>query len=108
MKGAHITQVLPFMKPFTGSKCIGEKKKSYRFGLKSALRKKMGLKMPKTDVAIENDPFLRLGKFRSAQRILSECSGCFRDLGSIFSAASYFLDSIQIKSYLLCNLQVSE
>ena len=69
MKGAHITQVLPFMKHFKSSKCVGEKKKSYKFGLKGALRKKMGLKMPKTDRAIEDDPFLRLGKFRSSQRI---------------------------------------
>ena len=66
MKGAHITQVLPFTR-FFPTKCVGEKKKSYRFGLKTALRKKMGLKMPKTDLAIEEDPFLRLGKFKSSQ-----------------------------------------
>ena len=43
-------------------KCIGKKKRTYKFALKSALRKKLGLKMPKTDLAIEEDPFLRLGK----------------------------------------------
>ena len=108
MKGAHITQVLPFMKHFKGSKCVGERKKSYKFGLKSALRKKMGLKMPKTDVAIEEDPFLRLGKFRSFQCILSGRFGRLKDTGSIFFDASYVSDSIQIKSYPLFDLQVSE
>ena len=50
------------MKYFENFKCVGKKKTSYKFGLKRALRSKLGLKMPKTDIKIEEDPFLRLGK----------------------------------------------
>ena len=62
LKSAHITDVLPPLKMVDHWKCIGKKKRTYKFALKSALRKKLGLKMPKTDLAIEEDPFLRLGK----------------------------------------------
>lgn len=41
---------------------MGRQKKDFRLGLKKALLKKMDIKIPKTDLKLEEDPFLRLGK----------------------------------------------
>ena len=39
-----------------------KRKKDFRTGLRYALLKKMDMKMPKTDLKLQDDPFLRLGK----------------------------------------------
>lgn len=39
-----------------------KQKKDFRYALRKSLLKKMDIKMPKTDVKLEEDPFLRLGK----------------------------------------------
>lgn len=36
-------------------------KKDFRLAMRKALLKKMDMKMPKTDMKLEEDPFLRLG-----------------------------------------------
>lgn len=41
--------------------CLKKPKKDYRLALRKALLKKMDMKMPKTDIQLEQDPFLRLG-----------------------------------------------
>lgn len=42
--------------------CLKKPKKDFRLALRKSLLKKMDMKMPKTDIQLENDPFLRLGK----------------------------------------------
>jgi len=41
--------------------CLRKPKKDFRLALKKSLLKKMDMKMPKTDMKLEEDPFLRLG-----------------------------------------------
>jgi hypothetical protein len=41
--------------------CLRKPKKDFRLAMKKALLKKMDMKMPKTDIKLEEDPFLRLG-----------------------------------------------
>jgi len=72
------------MKYFENWKCVGKRKTSYNFGLKKALRGKLGLKMPKTDLAIEEDPFLRLGYGMNAYYVL------LRQLATMFILLSLF------------------
>lgn len=40
---------------------MGKPKKDFRVGLKASLLKKMELKVPKSDAALVEDPYLRLG-----------------------------------------------
>ena len=40
----------------------GRRKTSFKLALKKSLRHKMDLKMPKSELAIEEDPFLLMGK----------------------------------------------
>jgi hypothetical protein len=61
LKKAHITQVWPFFKVF--SCCLGKPKRSFKLGLKRSLRERLGIPMPKSEIKIEDDPFLRMGKF---------------------------------------------
>jgi len=42
--------------------CLKKPKKDFRLALKKSLLQKMDMKMPKTDIKLEEDPFLRLGK----------------------------------------------
>jgi len=42
--------------------CLRKPKKDFRLALKKSLLKKMDMKMPKTDMKLEEDPFLRLGR----------------------------------------------
>jgi hypothetical protein len=41
--------------------CMRKQKKDFRYALMRSLLKKMQIKMPKTDVKLEEDPYLRLG-----------------------------------------------
>ena len=41
--------------------CKRRQKKDFRYALRKSLLNKMDIKMPKTDVKLEEDPFLRLG-----------------------------------------------
>ena len=43
--------------------CLKKPKKDFRLAMRKALLFKMDMKMPKTDIKLEEDPFLRLGKF---------------------------------------------
>ena len=43
--------------------CLKKPKKDFRLAMRKALLKKMEMRMPKTDIKLEEDPFLRLGKF---------------------------------------------
>ena len=57
MKVAHISAVWPCLC------CLrGRRKTSFKLALKKSLRHKMDLKMPKSELAIEEDPFLLMGK----------------------------------------------
>lgn len=60
LRTAHVTQVWPFLKIF--SCCLGKPKPSFKAALKKSLREKMGLPTPKSELKIEKDPFLRMGK----------------------------------------------
>jgi hypothetical protein len=42
--------------------CLRKPKKDFHLGLRKALLKKLDMKMPKNDLKLEEDPFLRLGK----------------------------------------------
>ena len=35
--------------------------KSFKIGLKKSLREKLGIKMPKSEIAIDEEPYLQLG-----------------------------------------------
>jgi len=59
LKTAHITQVWPCLKFL--SCCFGKPKRSFKLALKRSLREKLGITMPKSDLRIEQDPFLRTG-----------------------------------------------
>jgi hypothetical protein len=61
LKSAHITQVWPCLRNF--SCCFGKPKRSFNLALKRSLREKLGITMPKSDLLIEQDPFLRMGKY---------------------------------------------
>jgi len=41
--------------------CIRKPGKGFKIGLKKSLREKLGIKMPKSEIAIENEPYLKLG-----------------------------------------------
>ena len=41
--------------------CIGNKKPNFNYALKRAIRRKLELSVPKSDIQIEEDPFLLLG-----------------------------------------------
>lgn len=52
------------MWPFLNYTCccfMKKRKRTFKLGLKRALRKKLDLKVPKSDLMIEEDPFLLLG-----------------------------------------------
>jgi hypothetical protein len=56
MRVAHISAVWPCLC------CLrGRRKTSFKLALKKSLRHKMDLKMPKSELAIEEDPFLLMG-----------------------------------------------
>lgn len=43
--------------------CMKKPKKNFKIALKKAIRHKLDIKMPQSELMIEEDPFLRLGKF---------------------------------------------
>ncbi len=55
-----LDKALPYLCIFTY--CF-KKKKDFRAALRRSLLKKMDIKIPKTDLKLEEDPFLRLGNF---------------------------------------------
>ena len=57
---APITKVLPYLWMFEC--CLPKKKKNFKRALRRSLLRKMGMKIPKTDIKIEQDPFCVLGK----------------------------------------------
>jgi len=42
-------------------RCLPKRKKGFRLALKTALRNKLDMKVPSSDVRVDNDPYLRLG-----------------------------------------------
>ena len=88
MKSASITQIFPALEDLRdnwGFKCIPRQKKNFRFSMKKALRKKMGMEIPPTDLDIDKDPFLRLGfGMNSYYKLLRQLSVLFFML-SIFT-----------------------
>ena len=51
LRKVHITQVWPFLKVF--SCCLGKPKRNFNLALKTSLREKLGLSMPKSDRKLE-------------------------------------------------------
>lgn len=96
MKRASITQVFPWLEDLRdnwGFKCIPQRKKNFRFSMKKALRKKMGMEIPATDLEIEEDPFLRLGfGMNSYYKLLRQLAVLFFML-SIFTMPLMFIYS---------------
>ena len=54
-----LIKVLPYL--YYCRCCLKRTKKDFRLALKKSLLKKMDIKMPKTDLKLEEDPYLRLG-----------------------------------------------
>jgi hypothetical protein len=59
LRGAHITQALPCLKPVRC--CLKKRKRSFKVALKKSLRHKLDMKMPNSELLIEEDPFLLMG-----------------------------------------------
>ena len=57
----HITKVWPFLN-YICCCLIRKPKPKFNFALKKSLRRKLDMPFPKSEIEIENDPFLRLGK----------------------------------------------
>jgi hypothetical protein len=55
-----LTKALPYLRFVTC--CLRKNKPDFRLALRKSLLKKMDLKMPKSDIQLEEDPYLRLGK----------------------------------------------
>jgi hypothetical protein len=55
-----LLKALPYLSYF--SCCLKKPKKDFQLAVKKALLRKMDMRMPKTDIQLEADPFLRLGK----------------------------------------------
>ena len=53
-----VDKALPYLRLL---KCCKKDKKDFRNALRKSLLKKMDIKMTKTDLQLEQDPFLRLG-----------------------------------------------
>lgn len=47
--------------PYLDFCCRRKQKKDFRYALRKSLLHKMSIKMPKTDIKLEKDPYLRLG-----------------------------------------------
>lgn len=52
--------VWPFLETAFGC-CLPKRKMGFKLGLKTGLRNRLGLKVPKSDVRIDKDPYLLLG-----------------------------------------------
>ena len=59
LKSTPIKKTWPFLKYICC--CIGNKKPNFNYALKRAIRRKLELSVPKSDIQIEEDPFLLLG-----------------------------------------------
>ena len=55
-----IDKVWPFLR-YICCCFLKRRKKSFMLGLKSSLRRKMGMNIPKSDLRIEENPYLQLG-----------------------------------------------
>ena len=55
-----IDKVWPFLR-YTCCCLLKRRKKSFMLGLKSSLRRKLDMTVPKSDLRIEEDPYLQLG-----------------------------------------------
>jgi hypothetical protein len=60
LKETPLRVVWPFVETFFGM-CLPKRKTSFKVGLKKAIRNKIGLKVPKSDARVDNDPYLLLG-----------------------------------------------
>lgn len=94
--------------------CFPDKKKDFKFGLRSSLMSELGLKIPKGEKEIQKDPYLLLGYGINAYLqfllMLSKMFICI-SLFSLpiylaYSSGSYFKDqnSYLISKFLLGNL----
>jgi hypothetical protein len=59
MRKTKLEDILPFLKPFR--KCRKAPKEDFEHALRSAMMKEIGLKMPKSELELIKEPFLRLG-----------------------------------------------
>lgn len=57
-----LVKALPYLR--FCSCCLKKPKKDFRYALRKALLKKLDIPRPKTDDLLEEDPFLRLGKYK--------------------------------------------
>ena len=54
-----ITKALPSLEYFRC--CFKKPKKSFKFALRQSLLEKLDIRMPKSEIKLEEDPYLRLG-----------------------------------------------
>jgi len=54
-----LLKALPYLKIFQC--CLGRPKKDFRRSMRKAILQKMGMKVPKSDLKLQEDPFLLLG-----------------------------------------------
>ena len=59
MRKVSMIDILPFLKPFR--RCLKPPKEDFDHALRSSMLKELGLKMPKTEIELQKEPFLRLG-----------------------------------------------
>lgn len=59
MRKTKLDDILPFLKPF--KKCRKAPKKDFDHALRTTLLKELGLKVPKSELELIEEPFLRLG-----------------------------------------------
>lgn len=59
MRKTSLEDILPFLKPFR--RCMRPPKEDFDHALRTALMKEIGLKMPKSELELIKEPFLRLG-----------------------------------------------
>ena len=59
MRKTALDDILPFLKPFR--KCRKAPKEDFDHALRQTLMKELGLKMPKSELELIKEPFLRLG-----------------------------------------------
>ena len=59
MRKTTLEEILPFLKRFR--KCRKPPKEDFDHALRQTLMKELGLKMPKSELELMKEPFLRLG-----------------------------------------------
>jgi hypothetical protein len=59
MRKTKLDDILPFLKPFR--KCRKAPKEDFDHALRTTFLKELGLKVPKSEIELIKEPFLRLG-----------------------------------------------